>query len=408
VLLGVWLYGFMSGVRSSRKLEAACRDQVPDLWLSGWQRPDHTTLWRCSQGHRQAMRRLLKRTVRVAGSAARERTLDAVGLTGLLERTGAALADLEAQTSGGDEPPPPRLPDTLTQLAALRTQVQAGLERVTAADGPARTNLTDPDATLQQARNGGFVVGYHAQALVAGVTIPPPDGSVGPGGRLIPAAAVTTDRGDHGQVVPRVTEAVAVTGAPIPLVLADGGSHSAANLAAWAARDQAVLVPDPPAPRPGAPDHTDRFVDAPATDTFTCPQGQTLTFQGLDTREAGGPSIRRDRASKPAGDAGPVRAAGTSSTAQGRSLTVGPDAARLRAHRTRMATEAARTADRRRQTVPEPAGGILTEPQAARRCLLRGLTTVQAQWSLLATAVTLRTLARVWRSSGRPRLAPAA
>ena len=45
-LLGVWLYGFMSGVRSSRKLEAACRDQIPYLWLTGCQRPDHVTLWR--------------------------------------------------------------------------------------------------------------------------------------------------------------------------------------------------------------------------------------------------------------------------------------------------------------------------------------------------------------------------
>ena len=35
-LLSVWLYGFMTGVRSSRKLEAACRDQIPYLWLTGW------------------------------------------------------------------------------------------------------------------------------------------------------------------------------------------------------------------------------------------------------------------------------------------------------------------------------------------------------------------------------------
>src|SRR5688572_18501966 len=66
VLLGVWLYGFMSGTRSVRKLEQGCRDQVPYLWLTGWQRPDHNTLWRFYQQHRQGMRKLLKRTVRVA------------------------------------------------------------------------------------------------------------------------------------------------------------------------------------------------------------------------------------------------------------------------------------------------------------------------------------------------------
>ena len=30
-LLSVWLYGFMTNVRSCRKLEAACRDQIPHL-----------------------------------------------------------------------------------------------------------------------------------------------------------------------------------------------------------------------------------------------------------------------------------------------------------------------------------------------------------------------------------------
>ena len=39
VLLGVWLYGFLTGVRSARKLEGACRDQLPYLWLTGWQHP---------------------------------------------------------------------------------------------------------------------------------------------------------------------------------------------------------------------------------------------------------------------------------------------------------------------------------------------------------------------------------
>ena len=99
-LLCVWLYGFMTGMRSCRKLEAACRDQIPYLWLTGWQHPDHNTLWRFykahRQAHRQAMRELFKRTVRtavamelvdlavqavdgskVAANATRDRTYDA-------------------------------------------------------------------------------------------------------------------------------------------------------------------------------------------------------------------------------------------------------------------------------------------------------------------------------------------
>ena len=45
-LLSIWLYGFMTGIRSNSNLEAACRDQIPYLWLTGWQHPDHNTLCR--------------------------------------------------------------------------------------------------------------------------------------------------------------------------------------------------------------------------------------------------------------------------------------------------------------------------------------------------------------------------
>ena len=56
----------MTAIRSSRKLEAACRDQIPYLWLTGWQHPDHNTPWRFYKGHPQSMRKLLRRTVRTA------------------------------------------------------------------------------------------------------------------------------------------------------------------------------------------------------------------------------------------------------------------------------------------------------------------------------------------------------
>jgi transposase len=127
-LLSVWLYGFMTGTRSSRKLEAACRDELPYLWLTGWQHPDHNTLWRFYREYREAMRHLFKGTVhaavkvglvdlavqavdgtKMAGNAATDRTYDKEGLQKLLERTEKAIRELEDQNETGNDPPPPHL-----------------------------------------------------------------------------------------------------------------------------------------------------------------------------------------------------------------------------------------------------------------------------------------------------------
>src|ERR1700724_2143314 len=54
LLLCCWLYGFMTRVRTSRKLERACTENVAFMWLTGFQRPDHNTLWRFYKRHRDA------------------------------------------------------------------------------------------------------------------------------------------------------------------------------------------------------------------------------------------------------------------------------------------------------------------------------------------------------------------
>ena len=145
-LLNVWLYGFMTGVRSCRKLEAACRDQIPYLWLTGWQHPDHNTLWRFYKGHRQTMRKLFERTVRTAvvmelvdlavqavdgtkvvANASVNRSYDAEGLSGLLERLEKAIADLEAQNEAGEDVSAVHLPEKLADKEFLREQMKQAM-----------------------------------------------------------------------------------------------------------------------------------------------------------------------------------------------------------------------------------------------------------------------------------------
>ena len=146
-LLCVWLYGFMTGLRSCRKLEAACRDQIPYLWLTGWQHPDHNTLWRFYKAHRQSMRELFKRTVRtavamelvdlavqavdgskVAANATRDRTYDAERGDRLLNRLEKALVDLEAQNEAGEDTPAVHLPEELADKRALREKVRQAMD----------------------------------------------------------------------------------------------------------------------------------------------------------------------------------------------------------------------------------------------------------------------------------------
>jgi hypothetical protein len=91
-------------------------------------------------------------------------------------------------------------------------------------DGLDRAAWSVPDATLQKARGGGFLVGCNARAMGAGLVPERPDDPEAPGGLPISAADVTTDRDDHGQLLPLVAPAADLTGAPLAPVLADGAT----------------------------------------------------------------------------------------------------------------------------------------------------------------------------------------
>ncbi|RZK46514.1 MAG: transposase, partial [Pedobacter sp.] len=44
MLLKVLVYGYVSNIYSSRKLEVACRENINFMWLSGMSYPDHNTI----------------------------------------------------------------------------------------------------------------------------------------------------------------------------------------------------------------------------------------------------------------------------------------------------------------------------------------------------------------------------
>jgi transposase len=408
VLLGVWLYGFMTSTRSSRKLEAACRDQMPYLWLTGWQHPDHNTLWRFYREHRIEMRHLFKLTVRTAvnmdlvdmavqaidgtklqANAAKDRTYDAKGLQRLLERTETVIEELEKQNEAGDDPPPIHLPEKLRQTQVLRTAVKTAIERLAAESGLERINLTDNDAKLLKSRQG-VVAGYNIQTVVSPLKITEPDKA---GGMFVTAVDAVQDADDHHQLVNMLEQAEEMTGKKADITLADAGYHSGVNLAACEERKQIVAIPEPQERRANPPYHNDFSYHA-NTDSYICPSGQTLKF--LEIRSVTNKIVRVY-----GGLAAVCRLCSafgmcTKNRYRGRELLIGRYDTLLRNHRNWMTTPLAKIAYGRRKELAEPTFGILKEQLAFRRFLLRGLDNIKAEAFMVATAFNLRSLYRVW------------
>ena len=408
-LLSVWLYGFMTGVRSCRKLEAACRDQISYLWLTGWQHPDHNTLCRFYKGHRQAMRKLLKRTVRTAvamelvdlaiqavdgtkvvANASLNRSYDAEGLRGLLDRVERAIEDLEAQNEAGEDTAAAHLPEELADKEVLREKVKQAMDDLASQERHKRINLTDRDARLMKGRQG-IVAGYNAQAMVS------PTETVGGGtGMLVTAVDVVDAANDNAMLAPMMERAEETTGTKSQTTLADAGYFAGSHLAECSRRGQQVVVSESRQRFLKDPYHKDQFIYDEQSDSFTCPQGQTLAFVRI--QHANGVPLRLYRASGAVCQACPAFRVCTRAKEIGRSLAIGPHDAVLRRHRAWMATSAAKEAYKLRKQLVEPVFGIIKEQQGARRFLLRGLVNVAAEWTVLATTFYMRTLWRTWRS----------
>ena len=367
-------------------------------------------LWRFYKGHRQAMRTLFERTVRTAvtmklvdlavqavdgtkvvANASLNRSYDAEGLRGLLERLESAITDLEAQNEAGEDASAIHLPRELADKEVLREQVRQAMDDLTSQKRHKRINLTDPDARLMKGRQG-IVAGYNAQAMVS-----PTETDGGATGMLVTAVDVVDAANDNALLVPMLEQAEETTGTKSQMTLADAGYFAASHLEECARRDRQVVVSESRQRFLKDPYHKDQFTYNEPSDSFTCPQGQTLKFVRI--QHTNGVPLRLYRASEAVCQVCPAFGVCTRAKEIGRSLAIGPHDAVLRRHRAWMSTSAAREGYKLRKQLVEPVFGIVKEQQRARRFLLRGLVNVAAEWTMLATAFNLRTLWRVWRSS---------
>jgi transposase len=280
LLLGVLLYAYAIGVRSSRQIQRRCVEDLAFRVLAGNQLPDHVTIARFRARHEQALAGFLVESLRLCAAAGMVRlgtvALDGTKVAGnAAERANrthqqledevaeilrkAAEADQQEDQLFGDarrDELPAELASKAGRLARLR-QAKALLEaeaaarqrryeqRVAALAAAARArgkppkarvkprrrdeapnpkrvaNVTDPDSRLVHTRKGSLQ-GYNAQAITTCE-------------QVVVAAELTQQANDLNQLQPML-EATAATlaAAGIPerpgTLLADCGYWTIANL----------------------------------------------------------------------------------------------------------------------------------------------------------------------------------
>jgi transposase len=286
MMLKVLLYGYATGVRSSRKLEERLKRDVDFMYLAGQARPDHKTISEFRRRHLATFEALFLDILQLCQEAGLVK-LGRVALDGtkvkadaskhkamsygrMDEREAALRAEvrrileeaeaidraedeLYGEDARGDELPPAlrtregRLRAIRAARAALETEAKEKSSDPDALPEPkAQRNFTDPDSRIMHSKPDGFIYGYNAQAVVDEAH------------QVIVATAITSDATDS-RSLPELTDQVEVnTGRSPKRFLADAGYQSDENLAHLEDRDIDAYVavrrdkhssPPPPAPR---------------------------------------------------------------------------------------------------------------------------------------------------------------
>jgi len=392
MMVGVLLYGYCQGIRSSRKIARALERDVGFRIIAANQQPDFRTICRFRSQHEDALERLFVQVLRLCREAGLVK-LGVVALDGAKVAANASLAanrsyqaieeevrgmlaeakqvDAEEDALFGPEKRGDELPEGLGRRverlkrlkeAKVRLEkeaeeaagaVQEHLEQRRAEEaasgkkkrGPkpkvveptpaqeAKANPSDPDSQIMKTRQG-YVQGYNVQAIVSQ-------------DQIIVATGVTQEANDVQQLKPMLKtlesslEAADIEDRP-RAALADAGYWSEANVT-----------------------------------SCTCPEGPELLI-----------ATTRDWKQRKA-----LRERGCS---RGR---IPKDLSPRERMERKLLTQRGRLMYRLRGITVEPVLGQVKEGQGCRRFMRRGLHAVQSEWSLIGTT---HNLLKLWRSGQAP------
>ncbi|MEE9122988.1 MAG: IS1182 family transposase [candidate division NC10 bacterium] len=458
-LAGLYLYGMLHRLRSSRQLEDACYSRLDVIWLMQGQTPDHSTIADFVGHHGKLLRKLFRNTLRVLIKANLV-TLSHVAIDGskveadagknsvrgeekirswqthldekiaALEQEWAENEKREASLFGQSNPwtnaPGKDAKKDLAQLKRKRDRLKQALAQLerrqeghVGSKPPKRiASTTDPDARSMKDKEGRSKPNFNTQIGV--------DDACG----AIVAADVNDEPDDSGQLTPMVEQVVENCGAKPGSVSADSQYNTGPDLAAMEEQGIDCYLPDAgqnseAAPRAEAaqeaqgraregralsesqwealPRNTRGLIDKSSftydetKDEYLCPAGQPLVFlrKSQDKKKWG--TAQRKQYGGCAACAGCAHAKlCCKNSDKGRLVSRDQYEDHRERLRRRMATEDGREIYKRRKYTVEPRIGHIKHNMGVRRFLRRGIEKVKTEWTMACTVVNLGILLRHW------------
>lgn len=440
-IAGAILYGLYRGIRSSRKLEEACRYRFDFIWLVEGLHIDHTTFATFRTKFREPLKNLFRQIghiamtlglirlgevafdgTRVKANNGRYKTLTANGmerklaaLDALFEQMLSELTANDDQQAGPDSPT--RLPDALAEVQRRRQHIQAALKQAQEADPkrhsekhPTQVPTTDPDSKVMPNKEGGYAPNY--------TPIVTTDSQCG----FIVDCDVLDEVNETGAAIETVDRMEETFGQKPDKFLTDAGNISGVVMQAMEERGVEFYAPvESNLPREGNPAKRDDptqpvpeaewsklkrnahgrldkscFVYSPEHDCYYCPQGHAMPFDKHKPRTQRGTRVEARTYRSPSCSGCPLAAVCVSPQSKGnRTITRDEHEAVRERTAARMATAEGQGVYRQRAWIAETPFAILKSVMGIRQFLLRGLEKVKTEWLWAVTSFNLTKLARI-------------
>jgi hypothetical protein len=142
--------------------------------------------------------------------------------------------------------------------------------------------------------------------------------------------------------------------------------------------------------------HHSKFTYNVATDTYSCPKGGMLKFQGIKKHHCGKYTVREYHCEDY--KTCPVWHECTQKK-RGRTLEISPYNEVVERQRKKQELTVNKERQSKRKATVEPVFGIIKHNWGFRRWTVRGISNVRAQWNLMCTVFNLNKIFKVWVES---------